>query len=279
MTAAATATTAVAAPRPWPLLMPTVVRQCWLFMIGSALFALGSAPGLSTMMGTHTSNLMFFVGAWFFTSAGLIQLFLSGSISVPVPYPPGRMVRAEWLTASTQSFGTLLFNVSTTAALRAKSQHDVEHYVWNPDAGGSVAFLISGCVAFMAFYRAGNKLRLSSSAAWSVAINWVGCVAFGASAVGAYILPSGATISGNLSSWGTFIGALCFFFASLVVLPSAYRDRRVSEASGLPAAPSAPAQPVASSASVPSAVPEAPAGTGADAPRDATGATEEDDRP
>lgn len=207
-------------------LVPTIVKQCWLFMIGSALFALGSAPGLSEQMGSQLSNLFFFVGAWFFTSAGLIQLFLSGAVAVPVTYAPGRMVRAEWLTASTQSFGTLLFNVSTTAALHAKSLTAQERLVWNPDAGGSVAFLISGCLAFIAFAHTRQKWSVGSSACWSVVINFVGCVAFGASAVGAYILPGGDTINAGLATWGTFIGAVCFFLASLVVLPGARKAHR-----------------------------------------------------
>lgn len=59
------------------LLAPTVTKQCWGFMIGSACFALGSAPGLSNLLGS-SANLLFFIGAWFFTGAGFMQLFLSG---------------------------------------------------------------------------------------------------------------------------------------------------------------------------------------------------------
>src|SRR5690606_27748831 len=110
------------------LFVPTVTKQCWGFMIGSAFFALGSAPGLSEALGSSGSNLLFFIGAWFFTTAGLIQLFLSGAIAVKVPYAPGRMVRAEWLAAATQSFGTIMFNVSTTSALHAKSITSEERF-------------------------------------------------------------------------------------------------------------------------------------------------------
>jgi len=202
-----------------PFFVPTLTKQCWGFMIGSAFFALGSTPVLSTLMGSSLDNMFFFVGAWFFTTAGLIQLFLSGPVSVPVTYAPGRMVRAEWMTAATQSFGTILFNVSTTAALRAKSISVEEHWVWNPDAGGSVAFLLSGLLAFVAFSRAGKPASLRSADWWSVLINFTGCVAFGVSAVGAYILPGGDVISESLGNGGTFIGALCFLFASLIVLP------------------------------------------------------------
>jgi hypothetical protein len=217
--------TSIERPR-MSFLIPTVTKQCWGFMIGSALFALGSAPGLSEALGTAGSNLLFFVGALFFTAAGLIQLFLSGAVAVPVSYPPGRMVRAEWLTAATQSFGTLMFNVSTSAALYAKTISSQEHFVWNPDAGGSVAFLVSGVLAFVAYARVARLWDLGKVAWWSVLINFIGCVAFGLSAIGAYILPNGSDFNGQLSSVGTFVGAICFLLASLVVLPQWDRSKR-----------------------------------------------------
>lgn len=199
--------------------IPTLTKQCWSFMIGSSCFALGSAPGLSTLMGTSLANLFFFVGAWFFTSAGLMQLFLSGAISVPVSYAPGNMVRAEWLTAATQSFGTLLFNVSTTSALYAKSVSAEDRFVWNPDAGGSVAFLVSGVLAFVAYARVSRLWNPSRRSWWSVVVNFIGCVAFGISAVGAFVLSSGDVVNASFAQWGTFIGAISFFLTSFLVLP------------------------------------------------------------
>lgn len=220
-------TTATAAARPRrSVFVPTVTKQCWGFMIGSAFFAAASAPGLSEAMGTANSNLLCFIGAWFFTAAGLIQLFLSGAISVPVSYSPGRMVRAEWLAAATQSFGTIMFNISTTAALTAKTVAAQEHFVWNPDAGGSVAFLLSGVLAFVAYSHSARAWDLGKRAWWSVLINFIGCVAFGLSAVGAYILPGGSTVNDTLAGNGTFIGALCFLVASLIVLPQWGRPAR-----------------------------------------------------
>lgn len=210
---------ATRADPPRRYLVPTVTKQCWGFMIGSAFFALGSAPGLSTELGSNGANILFFIGAWFFTAAGLIQLFLSGAIWVKVDYAPGRMVRAEWLTAATQSFGTLMFNISTTAALSAKTITSQEKFVWNPDAGGSVAFLVSGLFAFVAYAHVSKLFEPGKRAWWSVLANFVGCVAFALSAVGAYILPGGDVFDNGLANWGTFIGALCFLVASLIVLP------------------------------------------------------------
>ena len=122
----------------------TDTLQTIIFIIGSALFALGSAPGFASAAGATASNLCYFVGAWFFTGAALVQLVRSGPMMTPVDYDPGKMFRAEWLAGSTQFFGTLLFNVSTTAALMAHTVKGEQHLVWNPDAGGSVAFLLSG---------------------------------------------------------------------------------------------------------------------------------------
>ncbi|QEV98935.1 hypothetical protein F6J84_01575 [Microbacterium caowuchunii] len=209
-----------------PLLIPTVTKQCWGFMIGSAFFALASAPGLSEALGSSGANLLCFIGAWFFTAAGLIQLFLSGAISVPVSYAPGRMVRAEWLAAATQSFGTILFNVSTTSALYARSVSTEERWVWNPDAGGSVAFLVSGVLVLVAYSHVAKGWDPGKRSWWSGVINFIGCVAFGISAVGAFILPSGDVVNGSIANGGTFIGAICFLLASLIVLPAWDRPNR-----------------------------------------------------
>lgn len=201
------------------VLTPTTLKQCWGFMIGSALFALGSAPGFTDWAGSTAANLCYFIGAWFFTGAALIQLLLAGPRTVEVSYGTGTMLRAEWLAASTQFFGTLLFNVSTAAALQAHTVSEQKHFVWSPDAGGSVAFLISGVFVIVAYTHVQRFYNPGDRAWWSGQINFLGCVAFGVSAVGAYILPSGNTADNTIAGVGTFIGALCFFFASLVVLP------------------------------------------------------------
>ena len=215
--------------KPLALLVPTLTKQCWGFMIGSALFALGSAPGFGQWAGASASNLCYFIGAWFFTFAALLQLLMSGRMTVPVSYGSGTMVRAAWLAAATQFFGTLLFNVSTSAAIGAKALSTEKHFVWTPDAAGSVAFLISGVFVLVAFARADRFWNPRVVDWWSGMINFVGCVAFGASAVGAYILANGDAKNNALANGGTFIGALCFFVASLIVLPQ-WRARPTTEA-------------------------------------------------
>lgn len=213
-----------------PFLVPTVTKQSWSFMIGSSFFAVGTLLGMLDVGNADLPNVLCFIGAWFFTAAGLMQLILSGSAVVPVDYAPGKMFRAEWLAAAIQSFGTVLFNVSTTAALTATTVIAQERLVWNPDAGGSVAFLVSAVFVYVAYYRSRSALwEPTRSGWWAAHINMAGCIAFGVSAVGAFILANGSTADSTLANWGTLIGAICFFLASAIALPQLGWNRRTSE--------------------------------------------------
>jgi hypothetical protein len=187
---------------------PTLVRQCWLFAAGSTFFAVACAPRFPVLAGAGAANLLCFIGSWFFTTAGWMQLKLSG-----------KAVEAEWYSAAVQFAGTVLFNVSTGAALLMQSTGWRRHLVWTPDAVGSLAFLISGVLAVAALtVDAARRDRLT---AW---LNMAGCLAFGVSAVGAFIRRSGVTEDAWLANLGTFIGALCFLVAALLGLPR-FRDR------------------------------------------------------
>lgn len=205
------------AERPGFRVRPTLPKQCWGFVVGSACFAIGSAPGLTGLLGSSGANLVFFVGSWFFTAAALIQLLLSGPMTTEVD--GAQLVRAEWLSAAVQFFGTLLFNVSTGAALRAHTIAAEKHFVWNPDAAGSVAFLLSGVLAVVAYSHVARMWEPGSRDWWAVWVNMAGSVAFGISAVGAYITPSGTAESDFWANAGTFVGALCFLVAALLSLP------------------------------------------------------------
>lgn len=202
------------------ILIPTLTKQSWSFMIGSALFAIGTAGSIWGFGDSNFTNMMCFVGAWFFTAAGLMQLMLSGESMIPVQYGTGKMFRAAWLAAAIQSMGTVLFNVSTSAALTAKTVEAEGKLVWNPDAGGSVAFLVSAVFVYVAYYRTrGTLWEPNQSAWWGSHINMIGCIAFAVSAVGAFVLSDGATKDAGLANWGTLIGAICFFLASAIALP------------------------------------------------------------
>ncbi|WP_310767084.1 hypothetical protein [Mycobacterium sp. Z3061] len=194
--------------------------QCWLFAIGSSLFAIGTAPGFALLGGAGATNLLCFVGAWFFTSAALIQLWLSRPSAGRTWATP--TIRAEWLSAATQFVGTLCFNVSTGAALWAHRLPARRHFVWGPDAAGSAAFLVSGVLGVVAVTLSIGFVQPKSREWLAEWTNLVGSIAFGVSALGAFITKKGVTEDAWLANIGTFVGALCFLLAALLVLP----DRR-----------------------------------------------------
>ena len=54
--------------RSTPILVPTLTKQSWSFMIGSTLFAVGAAVDLGSGLGQLT-NMLCFIGAWFLQPA------------------------------------------------------------------------------------------------------------------------------------------------------------------------------------------------------------------
>ncbi len=184
-------------------LTPTLTRQCWLFAVGSAFFAVATAPRVSELAGAGLTNLLCFVGSWFFTTAAWMQQRLTHLAD-----------RLGWQSAITQFAGTVLFNISTGAALLMQSVPERRHLVWTPDAAGSLAFLVSGALAVAALDA--GAARRDTAVAW---INMAGCVAFGFSAGAAFVRGNGVTEDEWLANTGTFVGALCFLVAALAELP------------------------------------------------------------
>jgi hypothetical protein len=191
--------------------------QCRLFMIGSSLFAIGTAPGFATLCGADASNLLCFMGSWFFSSAGLIQLLLSKPARTRTWQIPA--AGAECLSSAIQFFGTLNFNLSTGAALWAERVPDRRHLMWGPDVVGSVAFLVSGALGVTAVALAVGFVGLKSRRWLAASTSMIGSIAFGASAVGAFVTKTGTTEDARLAQLGTFVGALCFLIAAYLRLP------------------------------------------------------------
>lgn len=186
----------------------TLTHQCWLFAIGSSLFATATAPGFSQLAGPLAANVLCFAGSWFFTTAAWIQLARSG---------PEWSI--EWLSAATQFAGTVLFNVSTGSAVWAHAALSERRLVWAPDATGSFAFLLSGALGIVAVSTQLGRW-MPKAAEWQAQwVNMIGCAAFGISAVGAFVRLSGITSNEAVANLGTFIGAICFLAAAVLVLP------------------------------------------------------------
>ena len=186
----------------------TLTRQCWLFAIGSGLFALATVPGFASSAGAGAANALCFVGSGAFTSAAWIQLARSR--------PEGSV---EWLSAAVQFVGTVLFNVSTGAAVLAHAVSTERRLVWAPDATGSLAFLVSGVLGVVAVSVGAGRWAPSSRDWQAEWINLIGCVAFGVSAFAAFVSTSGVTEDAAMANLGTFVGAWCFLVAALLILP------------------------------------------------------------
>lgn len=194
-------------------------RESIGFAFGSLCFALGSIPGYLGLVGQDAANLTFFVGSIFFTAAGFIQLRLTGRWRPGLWRSPNDW--DDWWSAAVQFFGTLCFNVSTFAALFFDwGAAQYLNSVWRPDAFGSVCFLISSVLAVLATVHRESLWDPEARNWWSSWLNLAGSVAFGVSAVAAWVAP--ATTSPLSVEWinlGTFVGAICFLVAALLIRP------------------------------------------------------------
>lgn len=203
-------------------------RSWWigvLFAIGSTLFALGVVPAYANAIGVRADGLTFFVGSVFFTSAGFLQ-YRSAVDAVPAERRRGRRVlvwlpdSVDWQATAWQSAGTLAFNVSTAVALGAAVGSDrYRHHVWRPDAVGSVCFLVASTLAWFEACQGWAAWRPRSLAWWITLANLAGSVAFGVSAVAAFVQP-GTTdlLSAPVSNLGTLIGAVLFLAGAVLLL-------------------------------------------------------------
>jgi hypothetical protein len=208
-----------------------------LFMIGSACFALGALPGYADSVGTRADNFTFFVGSLFFTSAGALQ-YLETVNSDPVAGRPGEHRplrvfvweprRIDWWSAGVQSIGTLAFNVSTFAALLTSlDAGQQQRLVWRPDMTGSICFLVASGLAWMEVGHGWWSWRPDSFSWWIALLNLLGSIAFGVSAVAAFVVPeSGEVVNARLVNLGTFLGALGFLVGGLLLLPERTRSTR-----------------------------------------------------
>ncbi len=201
------------------------------FALGATCFLVGPFPGYVQLVGTTADGITFFVGSILFTSGGALQ----SAIAWP-DRAAGGAGRAAWWSAVIQSAGTLCFNVSTFLALQtATSNTHYDRLVWRPDAFGSVCFLVSGAIAYAASPRRGWRPARGGEGWWQPAINMLGCIFFGISAIAGYVVPStGSVLDLAAANWNTSLGAACFLACAVGTLRPATDSPR--SAAG-PAAP------------------------------------------
>jgi hypothetical protein len=170
-------------------------------MIGSGCFAVASLPAASSVS-DKVVGVVYFVGSIFFTTAAFEQL---------------RVARGEgtevW-SAGIQFAGTLFFNVTTFFGMYHHFEtHTSNLLVWSPDVFGSICFLVSSVLAEIAVLHAAFLVRRSAT------LNLVGSVAFGISAVAAYIVPdTDKLVNAALATSMTLVGALCFLWAARILV-------------------------------------------------------------
>ena len=127
----------------------------------------------------------------------------------------------DWWASAIQLVGTVFFNFSTGNALRVDlSSQAAHHHIWRPDALGSVCFLVASGLAWFEVCHGWSAWSPRSLAWWITLANLVGSVAFGVSAVAAYIVPATGRVRNiELSNLGTFVGAVCFLGGAILLLP------------------------------------------------------------
>ena len=125
-----------------------------------------------------------------------------------------------WWAAIVQSAGTLFFNVTTYQAMHtALTSSEYNKLVWRPDWRGSICFLVSGAIAYHASQRRGWLPARGGEGWWQPAVNLLGCIFFGISAVAGYVVPStGSMLDQAAANWNTALGAACFLACALDTL-------------------------------------------------------------
>jgi hypothetical protein len=175
------------------------------FALGSLAFAVASIASQWASAPRSWIGVAFFAGSVLFTAGAAAQYRQSAA-------PPDRRA------AVIQLAGTLFFNVSTFQAMQhglTGRQEDLR--VWTPDVAGSICFLVSSELAFAAVCGRWFGVRLRSRDWRIAALNLVGSVAFGASAVAALVVPaSDEPVDAAVANATTTLGALCFLAGALL---------------------------------------------------------------
>jgi hypothetical protein len=194
-------------------------RERWMalfFALGSTCFLIGPFPGYVQVVGESADAITFFVGSILFTAGGGLQSWLAWSDR----HSPGG--GAAWWAAIIQSAGTLFFNLTTYQAMdTALTSAEYDRLVWRPDWRGSICFLVSGAIAYRASSRHGWLPVRAGAGWWQPAVNLLGCIFFGISAVAGYVVPStGSMLDLAAANWNTSLGAACFLACALDTLHS-----------------------------------------------------------
>jgi hypothetical protein len=185
-----------------------------LFAVGSSCFLIAPVPGFVEAVGSGVDGIVFFAGSIFFTSAAALQCL-------------GSQRRIDRWSSVIQLAGTLFFNATTFRAMQTGlDSPSYDKLVWAPDAYGSICFLVSGYLAYVAVCGGLVCLRRRDPEWRIAAVNLLGCIAFGVAAVASYVVPStGSAVDLAAANLFTSLGGLCFLVGALLLLPESARGR------------------------------------------------------
>ena len=199
-----------------------------LFIVGSACFVIAPLSPYLNLVGPTADGVTFFVGSVFFTAAATLQWLetINAGRGPRAPtstrrrlvrWEPGRI---DWWSSGVQLAGTLFFNATTFRALTtATTSPSYDRVVWRPDALGSLCFLASGYLAYLEV--AGRPLARPPGTVEGaiVSVNLFGCVAFGASAVAGFVIPSTSSdLDLQVANATTSLGAVAFLVGAALLL-------------------------------------------------------------
>jgi hypothetical protein len=183
-----------------------------------------TVSGIRRTRGSTVDGLVFFVGSIFFTAAATLQLLGTGIAGHGL----------DWWSSAVQVAGTLFFNISTFDALRqALDTTEYNRLVWTPDVFGSICFLVSGYLAYVAVCGRPFCRPRRTREWWIAAVNLLGCVAFGISAIASYVIPeTGSAVDLARANATTVFGALCFLIGAVLLFPTPTEQPTGSPSSG-----------------------------------------------
>jgi hypothetical protein len=183
---------------------------------------------LADHFSSFASNLTYFTGSIFFTSAAYGQLLQAVNANI-AQLPNMREKQKSWhwwargfirspgfLSAASQFIGTVLFNLNTFDAMQNfHSPADEHFFIWVPNMTGSLLFLVSSFFAWIEIYRDDYIKRFVTVTWWVVWFNIIGSLLFFFSALYGYVNPfTGAVPDGSLSVTFTLWGAVCFYLGA-----------------------------------------------------------------
>ncbi len=209
-----------------------------IFAVGAVCFTLGSSPVYPKIVGNNLDGMTFFIGSLFFTTAALAQyietinarqtpkgLKLKQKIRL-FTWEPRRI---DWLAVLIQFIGTIFFNISTFYALNSlMTIQQINSQVWTPDVYGSICFLVASGLVWIEVGHSLFSWKIGSLSWQIAALNLIGSIAFGISAISAFILPlTGNPVNITLVNFGTFTGGLCFLIGALLLLPERTHPEKI----------------------------------------------------